>query len=180
MRALALALCLVLSVVGCGAKVGPSEDPIVREERFINGKPVADYYRQFLYRKVDNEALPFRYLSNAFTKIKKIDDNKTLYFTASIFLLEDGTYVLDYEEAIGEKSDDGFITVTTDFKTRVKGAWRIEDLALVLDGIGKAAGFVKNEKDAIALKFEKVLHAPELNGTTDYFYYTSSNQGLED
>jgi len=173
-------LLLVLAVVGCGAKVDIGGDPVVEEERFINGKPVAAYYQQFHYKKAEGEDLPYHYLSNSYTKLKAIDTKKSLYFTASLFLFEGGEYAIDYEEAVGEKSDDGFITMTSVFKTRLRGTWRIEELGLVLEGLGRGAGFTYNDKDAFWFKFERALNAPELAEKSDNFYYTSSNQGFDE
>jgi len=179
MKNLVVWLLVVVGVAGCGSSVsvGPQEE--IREEKYINGKKVSEFYRQFLYKKVEGEDLPYRYLSNSFTKLKAIDAKKSLYFTASIFLLDGGQYVLDYSEATGEKSDDGFMSMTTTFTQRYKGTWAIDDMAIILDSHAKGVGFLSDEKDALSLTFKAPFNAPELKDKADVFYYTSSTQGLD-
>lgn len=169
----------LLLLAGCGSSASVSPPAPVEEGGYINGKKVADFYRQFQYRKIEGEDLPYRYLSNGYTKLKTIGPNKNLYFTANIFLLENGEYVLDYNEVTGEKSEDGFMTLTTVFTQRYKGRWKVDYIAIQLDSRIRGAGATVNEKDVLSLTFQEPFNAPELKDKADIFYYTSSTQGLD-
>ena len=173
-------LLALLALAGCGGvSVGTGEGP-AKEERFINGIPVVQYYQAFHYKKSEGEDLPFHYLSNSSTKLKKLEGDKNLYFTASIFLFENNTYTVDYDESVLEMADSGIITLTSVFKTRVKGTWKIEDMSLVLDGLGKGTGATVNDQQAFVFAFDRAINTPELKGKADFYYYTSSNQGYTD
>lgn len=175
------ASCLIVTLGGCGTKVttGGEDKPVVQEEEYrIGGVLAKDYYRQFLYQRHPEETLPYHYLSNSFTKLRKIDASTNLFFNASLFLLDGGDYVLDYQEVTGETDADGVMTIKTVFKTRVRGKWSIVQTTLALDGVGRAVGFKYNDKDTLNLKFDRAFNAPELKDKPDYFYYTSSNLGM--
>lgn len=167
-----------LLISGCGTPATSSHIPVAQEEHRIGGMLAKDYYRQFLYRKIDDDQLPFKYLSNSFTKLKKIDAKNNLYFNASLYLLGEGKYVFDYQEVVGETGSDGMMTTKPVFKKRIHGNWQVSEVALLVDGVGQGAGFTYNEKETLNLKFDRAFHAPELKEKSDWFHYTSSNQGM--
>lgn len=119
-------------------------------------------------------------MSNSYTKIKQLEVGTNLYFNASLFLLENGDYVMDYQEVSGSVGSDGFMTVTPVFQKRLKGKWAIDKTALKIEGVGTGAGFTINKDEVLAFKIEQKINAPEATEKLDYFYYTASSSGMPD
>ena len=99
-----IALTLILSGCGSNDSGGPvSNNPADDNEKRtfeFNGKPTDQYFRQFLYKKDSDKFSPYRYLIADDQKLR-VEGDRTRYANSSLFLLEDGTYVLKYDEALG-------------------------------------------------------------------------------
>lgn len=144
----------------------------------IGDKTAEQYYRQFVYRNDGSGSLPYHYLSRGFSKLKKIDNKENLYYSASLFLREDGNFVLDYEEWQGEEPSGGMTSLRPVFRTRKRGAWRVSETSLVLDGVGNGSALDYNNQPSVVVKFGVPLNAPELKNQSALFSMVQANVGL--
>lgn len=161
-----------LILAGCGL-----DSITTKEENLIGDVPAEKYYRQFLYKKDEGEALPYRYLSQSLTKIRTISDKENLYFTSSLYMQADGRYVLDYEEAQGNEVD-GMLTTKPVFRKRLEGKWSVDKTALVIENVGRGAGLKYNEEDTVALVITSPIHDTAVKDKSAVYYYTQSNKGM--
>lgn len=143
----------------------------------LNGKPADEYYKQFLYKKDTNENPPYRYLVSGWEKMRE-EGAKTRYYDVSLFLLQDGSYVLRYEELFAKPVANGLQSEGTDFTQELRGTWKVDKADLVISDIGTGTGLVYNDADTVALRFDRNIHTEDLSGKMAILKYGRSSSGL--
>lgn len=177
----AVALITILSSCGSSNSGGsginnPGGDNETRTFEF-NGKPTDQYFRQFIYKKDSDKFSPYRFLTADDQKLR-VEGEKTRYANSRLFLLENGTYVLKYEEALGKPNSTGGMAGIIDFEQELRGTWKVDEMNLVISDVGTGAGLIYNDKETVALKFEHNIHSEGLNGKIAIMSYVHSNVGL--
>ena len=143
----------------------------------FNGKSTDQYFRQFLYKKDSDQYTPHHFLGSDWLRIR-VEGDKTRYANSELFLLEDGTYVLKYEEALGKPNSNGGMAGIIDFEQELRGTWTVDEMNLVISDVGTGTGLIYNDKETVALKFEHNIHTEGLSGKIAIMSYVHSNVGL--
>lgn len=171
-----LIIALITILSGCGSSNSGGGGHETNEFEF-HGKSADQYFRQFLYKKDSDQYTPYQYLASDSQKMRA-EGEKTRIYSSRLFLIEDGTYVLKYEEFLGKPTTTGGMIGLVDFKQELRGTWKVDEMNLVISDVGTGTGLVYNDKETVALKFERDIHTEGLNGKIAFMSYVRSNVGL--
>ena len=160
---------------------GPSCDEGQCDE--VNGQDALQFYEQFLYSaNQDGEYVWHRYLSDYSQTLALpiIDSEVCREVALNLFLLEDRSFILEYEEHVpaeGSTSCDNYEDV---IHNRHEGTWSVDGIQLVLGDIGRATGLTFNEYPAIRMSFDRDLASPGLQGQQILLDQIRSSWGLDE
>lgn len=135
-------------------------------QRVLAAPADLEYFKQFLYQDIEDKSDPdfpshtYRWLMSKYNFKISIDDQYEMEPRTSLFLLENGTYKIVYDEMIFEKKDPsrfypGFCKV-------ILGRWDVPDKNLELDRLAVGERLMVNEQHAVSLQFKENINKPVL------------------
>lgn len=127
-----------------------------------------EYFKQFLYQHNIDDSDPdfpkheYRWLMSQYDFKIPLDDEHEMAPRVSLFLLENGTYKMVYDEFIFEKKDPtrfvpGYCKV-------IEGRWDVPDKNLELGSLALGERYMVYDQHAVLLKFQESINRSVLKG----------------
>ncbi len=165
LMALAGATLAGCAVEDAGVQTGDAQNLTENE---IEGMPAAQFYEQFIYKKVANQ--DHRYA--AMMSPVRIAGTK-VYVELELYMRKDASFTASYVEMAME----GVGLYSHTHKAVAHGNWRVEGSRLMLGDLGTAEGLKYNGESAFAVRLSRDIVTPGIAGSTLFLVRVRSTFG---
>lgn len=142
------------------------EKPVEKPVQKIDGMEVDKFYAQ-MFIKVSGSCRPntvsYQYPQSHIAYIGINSKNNPVYANISVVMTEDKKFRAIYREWIQWRFANDYIVV--DQKV-IEGEWKIDEVNLLLDGVGVATGLRFNNHPAMRIKFDKNIISQGIENRT--------------
>lgn len=155
----------------------------VSSSSFADENDVA-YFKQFIYVKEsigndpDFPQYQYRFISPKWNDMVPMSDGRYLNPSVSIFLYENGTFMMTYKENYFETP------TSTQFMPgpcrKIEGKWSVPQKQLVLEGVGRADRALVDGKNAMELIYDVNLNSAGIKDHHVEASYSYGNYGPDE
>jgi hypothetical protein len=143
---------LPLLLVACSGDGPPKgDDPFDGgSNATVNGQPASEYYQQFTWEEIETYVVGAGSMSTQ-------SDGRNLVLV-HLYLMEDGSFTLFYEEGEGESDLTGWsISTYTETQRREEGSYALQDGQLRVGDLLSCTGMSFNGEEVLSCQLEQEI-----------------------